>query len=64
MQQMQTLDTLLFCFMNGAVTWRKKEDVPRMEGFSFRLNSCSMVIENQTQMVNWFSLFSSVVFLL
>jgi hypothetical protein len=22
MQQMQTLDTLLFCFMNGAATWQ------------------------------------------
>ena len=57
MQQMQTLDTLLFCFMNGAVTWRKKEDVSRMEGFSLRLNSCSMVIKKQTQMVNWFILY-------
>ena len=64
MQQMQTLDTLLFCFMNGAVTWRKKEDVPRTEGFSLRLNSCSMVIKKQTKKVSWFSLFSSLVVLL
>ena len=58
MQQMQTLDTLLFCFMNGAVTWRKKEDVPSMEGFSLRLNSCSTVITKiKTQMVNWLILY-------
>ena len=37
MQQMQTLDTLLFCFMNGAVTGRKPADVAKMDRSVFFL---------------------------